>query len=283
MYWSLILGVYYYWLCRHIQDYEPVKKAVQAIFFFIVFMIIMQLLGLDTLCNFNQKETIILGTIGNTMILGSFVCVLAPFLLGTPLNWVLLILVALVSGSSGTILSIMCGLAVLLWHKCRKLRLYIVAVAVCVPLFVAWKTHDLSQATLEAGRFPVWKRTIEVSKIQGHGIATYRILFPLLSQDLKASKGANMEEWTYDNTKGKGLAWRRAHNLICQLLFEYGYIGLFLFFGWFCSVAYRARHNILKVVGLTIIGVNTLTAFPDRMTQAVLILLMFMAYCERVD
>jgi len=194
-----------------------------------------------------------------------------------------LIIISFISGSSGTVLAIFAGLGVILWAKFKRLRVWIVLVSILIPCLVAYKTGDFKVFN-GPGRWQVWKRTVEVTNKhpQGYGLATYKLMFPIMSQDLEASKGALNESWEFENTKGNGLAWRRAHNFVCQLMFEYGYIGLILFVGWIVSIAIKLirEKSVIKLSGLVIVATNMMTAFPDRMTQSVLILLMFCAWCE---
>jgi O-antigen ligase len=279
MYWSVIACAYYYVLCRKITDFTPVKKVIQAVFFFVTLLIIMQCFGLDTLLNFNQKDTCVLGTIGNKMVLGSFVCVLAPFLVFNRLNLAVLVLIALISGSTGTMLAVFAGLGYLLWVKTKWGKAVCLFLIICATL-MALKQGDIYQFN-RYGRLPVWKRTVELvaKHPQGYGVATYRLLFPIMSQDIAPCQGADMAEWEYDNTTGKGLAWRRAHNSFVQLPFEVGIPGMILFSGFLISVIWKIR-NPLVWAGIIVVGVNMLTAFPERMTQSVLILIMFLAMCK---
>ena len=173
------------------------------------------------------------------------------------------------------------GLAVYMWSKSRRLRVAIAVTAVMVPLFFAYKTGDIKIFST-FGRMPVWERTIKVVNLRplGFGAATYKLIFPLVSQDIPPSRGAAQAKWEYENTCGEGLAWRRAHNFICQLLFEYGYPGLIFFVSFFIGILLNIRKDPLKLAGMTILAVNSMTSFPDRMTQSVLIILMFLAFCE---
>jgi len=276
-----------------IEDFELVKKAIQSLFFFVTFLIIMQLLGFDTLLNFNHKDAVVLGTIGNYMILGSYICILAPFLIRVSwLNWIPLILIAFISESTGTVFCIFAGLGVFILGKYGKKLLksiggrFVIVFSVCVITLMiglfAYKTHDLDSAVIKSGRLPVWQRTIKLVNEHpiGYGIATYRLIFPLLSQDLQSSKGANNAVWEYENTKGRGLAWRRAHNCFTQILFETGWIGFPLFMAFVGWIAWRVRKDPLALAGLTIIGMNMMIHFPSRMTQSVFIMIMFLAFCE---
>lgn len=278
MYWSAIFCAYYYLLCTKIEDWSLVRKAIQSLFFFIVLLIIMQLFGKDTLLNFNMKQACVLGTIGNYMILGSFVCVLSPFLLKSWLNWVVLVIVALISGSSGTLLAIMSGVGVLVWMRFKRARIWLLACLLAIPCLVAYKTGDFA-VFADSGRFPIWKRTVEkiAERPLGYGIGTTKILLPLFTRDLESSK-ATVGEWDYENTKGNTLAWRRVHNSWLQFPFEVGIPGFILMMGWLVSIAMKCKDK-LKIAGMAIVSVCMITAFPDRIVQGVLIMLAFLAYC----
>lgn len=268
MYWTVTVCAYYYLACTKIQDFTPVKKSIQAIFFFITLLIIMQLFGLDSLLNFGQGSGgKILGVIGNKMMLASFVCVLAPFLIHKPLNWIPIALIAFISGSSGMLLSIALGGGYLLFRKFKKLRVWIVILALAVPLLFAHRTGDFKAFTL-AGRGPVWLKTAQLIKArpQGYGVATYKVLFPYMC-------GKEIAE------QQPGREWARAHNSWLQMPFEVGIPGFLLFLGFIGFIVYKTKDPV-KQAGLIIIGTNMMTAFPERLCQAVLILLMFLAYCS---
>jgi len=271
MFWSLIICSYYYALCTKIEDFTLAKKSIQAIFFVLVLLIIMQLFGLDTLLNFNQKTPVIFATIGNRMIASSFICVLGAFLIFTPLNWGLLILISFVSWSSGSVLSIGAGLATYLWMKFRRLRIILAILAILAPIVFAYKTGDFSKAALRAGRLPVYKKTLELSikRPQGYGIGTYKILFPVMC-------GREI------NKQNPGKMWDTTHNDWLQILFETGFPGTILLLGWLVSIVRKIRDPV-KLAGLAILAVNMAVHFPTRMIQSAFIILMFLAYCSKEE
>lgn len=273
MFWSLIVCAYYYALCKQIEDFTLVKKAIQAVFFFVTLLVIMQLAGFDTLLNFNQKSPVILGTIGNRMIASSFFCILAPFLIFTPLNWIVLGILAVVSWSSGAILSIGAGLAVYSWQF-RKLRLAIILFAILAPIIFAWKTGDIYTLKSKAGRLPVYIDTLKLSlkHPQGYGIGAYKILYPVIgSKDIRAQQ--------------PGRVWNTTHNDWLQILFEVGFPGFILFLGWLGNILLNVikSRDYIKLAGLAIIAVNMGIHFPGRMIQSAFIILMFLGYCSRED
>jgi O-antigen ligase len=269
--WSVIVCAYYYLLCTKIEDWEPVKKCVQAIAFFIVLLFIMQLFGKDTLVNFSHKTPVVIGIIGNRMIASSFMCVLAPFLLFNPLNLIVLIIISFVTWSSGAVLSIGAGLCVYGWMKYIKLRLLIIIAIVVTSVLFAYKTGDFSSSTIRAGRLPVYKKTLElaIKRPIGYGIGVYKILF-------EYQCGWKIR----DQSPGK--AWRQSHCDWLQILYETGFPGFILFVGWLISIIRKVRDPI-KLAGLTILAVNMLIHFPMRVCNSVFIILAFLAFCSQGD
>ena len=267
MLFTVIACAYYYALCKKITDWSMVRKAIQGIFFLITLLIIMQLFGKDTLLNFNMKTPVILGTIGNRMILSSFVCVLAPFLIVNPLNWIPIILVSFISYSSGAVLAILLGLGTYVW-KIYKNGKYMCLALIGLAIAFALFTGDFATFASKAGRRQVWEETIELTlkRPLGYGIATYRVLFPhLCSKEIRDQQ--------------PGREWARAHNDFLQIPFEVGIPGLILLIGWIVSIVRKVR-NPLKLAGLAILVGTMSCQFPTRMGQSVLIILAYLAYCE---
>lgn len=268
MFWSVIACAYYYALCRHITDWSLVHKAIQSIFFLVALLIIMQLFGKDTLLNFNTKTPAILGLIGNKMILSTFVCVLAPFLIINPLNWVALSLIAVISTSSGAVLALGMGGATLMWFKVKRARWTIVGLIIGI-LAYTMITGDFKTFAGKAGRRPVWVKTAKLTldRPLGYGIGTYKVLFPVLCG--KAIR---------DQQPGK--EWNTAHNDFLQIPFEVGIPGFILLAGWIISIVRKVK-NPLQLAGMMILAGVMAVHFPMRMVQSTLIMLMFIAYLER--
>jgi O-antigen ligase len=116
---------------------------------------------------------------------------------------------------------------------------------------------------------PAWRDTIKLSVKNpiGYGIATEKILFPVLCSD--EVRKAN-----------SGQVWVPTHNDWLQILFETGFPGLILFLVWLISIIRKVKDPI-KITGLIIIGMNMMFHFPLRIVQCPLIILAFLAYCER--
>jgi len=147
--------------------------------------------------------------------------------------------------------------------------MFIIILAIALPILFAYKTGDFRVFSI-SGHGPVWKETAQliVKNPVGYGIGTYKMLFQYLcSQKVKAQLPKKMK-------------WGRAHNSWLQMPFEVGVFGFLLFLGWLSSIAIKVKDPV-KQTGLIILATNMMTAFPERMVQSVLILLMFLAYCSQ--
>jgi O-antigen ligase len=117
-------------------------------------------------------------------------------------------------------------------------------------------------------RGPVWLKTISLSSdhpFLGYGIGTFKFLFPgFQGQDIYALEGI----------------WRHAHNFWVQLLFETGYIGLFIALLGMFVLVYKLLKNGLwhLLLGLSLVSYSLMFHFPDRQSSTVLILVAFFAY-----
>lgn len=241
---------------------------MQALFFLICALLTLQLFGRDTLLNFNMASPAVLGTIGNRMIFSSFVCVLAPFLIITPLNWIPLAISAFISSSSGAWLALAMGGATMLWLKVKRARIALVVLIFVIPILYAYKTGDIYQFT-RAGRGPMWVDATKLMLKQplGYGIGTFKVLYPIM-----ADKKVKIQQ--------PGREWNTAHNDFLQIPWEIGIPGTLLLCGWILSILRKLRDPI-KLSGLAILTGTMTVHFPSRLCQTVLIILMYLAYCER--
>ncbi len=288
LYTSVILCGFYYVLCRKVESFEPVMQAVQSVFFVITLLIIVQCFGKDTLLNFNRPEPVVLGTIGNKMILGTFVTCLAPFLICyKKLNIIPVVLIAFISGSAGMVLSLAMG--GIFYVLCRVKKKLVAIVLVCILLgsVAFYARHDNVVSSFGTNRRKIWKRTLELTMKHpffGYGISTFRVIFPVLSGDIPTGI---TPLWEYEKTSGTWVPWRRAHNCWNQINFELGHIGFVLFLGLIGYLIWRFIKSpktilvILAMSGLVVIGTNMTVHFPTRLPQTVLIIMCYLAFCER--
>lgn len=288
-YISVMACFCFYLLCKKIRDYEFIFQIVQGIFFLLVTLIVMQLFGKDTLLNFNQPKPVVLGTIGNYMIMGSFITCLSPILLSyKKLNFIPLLIIAFIAKSSGAVLALLAGLLFYLFFKIKNKAAYILILCIIVSGFGFYLCKDTSIASrLDGGRWPVWKRTARkiLERPQGYGISTYRVLFPTFAQDL-ISLGKIEGGWKYENTFGFLVPWRRTHNCWLHLWFEAGHYGFALFMGFVLSLLwkfYRAEKTeamLVAAAGLVIIGSDMTSHFPTRLENAIPAIIFFLAFYQ---
>lgn len=282
-YISFIAVAYYYLLCLQLKDFVFVSKIAQAIFFLNIILLVVQQFGKDTLLNFGREIPVTFGTIGNPMWLGSLLACLSPFLfISSRFNAIPLGIALFLAHSVGAMLSLLAGLA-LLWLP-RK-RLWLLVPILAVFLFLA---KDKINIQYKAGRWPVWKRTIQLINqhpFVGWGPGTYKVIFPVLSKDVA---GGIPGPWEYEGTKGNWIAWRQAHNCFLQIAFETGYLGFGLFSAFIGLIIYKlwklakTKSREIALSGMAIIFVNMMVHYPSRQIQIVLYLIVFLAYCNNL-
>lgn len=274
----IMIAAGFYLLCLSIKNYDFILKAIQSLFLFNVVLIAAQKMGFDNLFNFGftAGHSTNWGSVGNPMVLGSFVVCLTPFLiLNNKHNIWPVALIVLIIRSFGSTIALLSGLFIYLKGKIKIL--IIIAI-----LFSAFVVRDHLYNNYIGGRFPIWQRTIEVTlknhPFVGYGIGTYKVIFPTLSQDVA---GGSTKKWHYQGTEGEKIAWRQAHNAFLQILFETGMIGFGLFIGLLGWVGYKVRKNRLLFSGFILMLVNMSWSFPTRTLQMVPLLILFLTICEK--
>lgn len=270
LYFSMIACAYFYALCKRIENWDLVFKSMQAIFFVVCTLLILQGIGKDSLLNFNMSTPGVVGTIGNRMTSSSFVCSLAPFLIFNPINWIPLTLVAWISYSSGAILALGMGTLVIIWCTTKRARVWLISAIIAIPIFFALYTGDIDTFKGKAGRRQVWAKTVEltIKRPLGYGIGTYKTLFPVMCGKEIISQQPSGQRWT------------TAHNDFLQIAFELGWPGCLLILGWIVSIVLKIKDPV-KLAGLMILAGTMSVHFPLRTIQAPLLILAFLAFCER--
>ena len=202
------------------------------------------------------------------MILASFVCILAPFLIIKPINWVPLALITIITASSGAVLALGMGFGTWIWVTKKSARWGIVAI-ILVMILYGVVSGDIKTFFSKAGRGPVWAKTVELiaERPLGYGVGAYRVIFPYKC-------GAEIRD------QCPGQEWNTAHNDFLQIPFEIGIPGLILLLGWIVSIVRNVK-NPLKLAGLAILVGTMLVHFPFRVCQCAFIMLMFVAFLER--
>jgi len=150
----------------------------------------------------------------------------------------------------------------------KYLKQIIVGAVIFCVFYLFW--HKVIPAFLYA-RGPVWLYTLKLSlkePIFGYGIGTYKALFPALSH------------YSVAGTEG---IWMTAHNCLAQIIFEAGYIGAGLVVAFFGKTFYRVikQRNLYLTIGMSLLTFTLMVHFPDRMIEAVLIIVAYLAFVNK--
>ena len=150
--------------------------------------------------------------------------------------------------------------------KNNKKEVVITIGIIVLTIFLVFAFRSGEIQNLKTGsRLHVWVKSIQLTNehpIMGYGIGTFKHLFHPLSGM-------------------KTVAFRTAHNFFVQILFETGYSGLLFILSMLSYLFYKLikTKSILCLVGLSMLVADGLVHFPDRMIQAILLIVMFLAYC----
>ena len=300
-----VFSVYCFMLFRVI-DKAILLNMLAAVFWLQFILVFFQMIGMDKLLNFGAvmvlspegqaigtelsevQKPVFLGTVMQYMRLASLIAILSPFLLIKSKWYIIPItLMVLVSKSSGLALSVIAGVFTYVSLLFRKdfLRIAIV----CFVLAVLYLFYDLGSFMgavnpAHGGRLSSWYAIfitwfIDTSKstiapflygpfnlkwfLFGHGMDTFLPLFPVYKHDINP--------------------FPQAHNCWLQFLWEIGAVGTSFIAFYVGSLAKRLykRKEYLMLSGMACLGTNMFFAFPTRMTQTKLLLICYLAFCEK--
>lgn len=285
-YFSLIVGCYFFLLCNKLQDFKIIFKLLQTLLYINVFIMFMQFIGKDVLLNFNVP-TGCYGSVGQHMQTASFSVILSAALISfNPVNIMFVFFSSAFCKSVGGFISGIIGFMFILKMKLSRTNFIIMSIF-GVILSTGWLIYSgkfIENISLGGARLGIWveliKQTMHYNPIKGFGIGTFQHLFPSLC------KISNVYEIRHS------IAWKTAHNCWLEIYYETGLIGLLFslsyFFYLIINLIKLINNNILKnesifcLAGLFMVGSNMMVHFPTRMIQCVLIIIFFIAYCERI-
>ena len=265
-YISIISCCYFYILCSKVEHWKPIFKGLLVVLLLNVFLIFMQAIGKDALLSFGLHRTILTGTMGQNMQMGSLSVILTAFLVSfSPLIFALPFLIGICANSIWSLFCAGIGAFSYLLTKSKKVALIVFLVAISIFSVLTVKQGKLGNLS-DNGRLGVWKKTIALANqkpLTGWGAGTYQYLFPTLGGM-------------------KTMPWKTAHNDFLQVLFELGYPGLLVMialFGWLFFSLLRIK-EYLCLAGLVMVAADMQVHFPMRILQIVPIIILFMAYCN---
>ena len=235
-YMEMISCVYLYWICRRIEDWSIVFRALEVILAMNILLLCLQSVGKDSLLNFGFYQSSCHGLVGNTMQLKSYIIVLMAILIQQ-----------------------------FKFTRRGKFVLGASAFVIAISYFFAHRVF----VSFMFARGPVWIETCILSMQHpfiGWGIGTYKAIFASIS-NLSAV------------TQGEG-RWITCHNDFFQVLFEVGIPTFFIFIAYCVSLLKQCRGVLLY--GALLIAFSMSVHFPMRTTQIVPLLILFVAYIERI-
>ena len=235
------------------------------------------------------------GTVSNSMMFGSMICVMSfPLILNKKWYVIPIIVISFCFPQlhrSFPPFLIGCAFYTYFKIKTKKWKLIFVAIFLIASVFLI--KEKVSELSMRGHRGPIWVRLVQMSNdrpIKGWGLGTLKYLLPLNTEDI-ADLGIDERpeaRWRIGQHEGKGIMWNRAHNDYLHFLFEVGRIGLLLLLGligwiiWRFCLAIKTEHLILTMAGLIAIGLNMIETFPSTMIQLVPITIFLLAYFTKL-
>lgn len=270
-YFSIVVCCYLYILCRQIKDWSVIFKAFQTLLFLNVLVVVMQMVGKDTLLNFGLGHNLsIYGIVGQHMQMGSFSVVLSAVLLPfSLLNLAFPFVVAFFCNSAWTLLTASIGLYLLLRTFSKELAFRVLLILCGGFMIYAAITGKIDgNIAHDNGRWNIWMQSLKWANLHpwvGYGAGTYKLLFP-----------------SFYVTPLNDIPYKTAHNWIVQLIFEMGYPFTLFLMGLIAHLGYQLwrQKQTLCLIGLVMIVCDMEVHFPERMLQTVGILVCFFAYCQ---
>jgi O-antigen ligase len=268
-YFSVVACCYFYIGAMHMESWGPTFRMIKTLLVLNGLLITAQFFTQDQLLNFGLEKISSFGVVGHHMQEASFLVVLTALLIQIhPAFFVVPMVAAVFCNSTWALICVAVGL----WVYFPNSRIRKASLFVLLWFFVmGWVTQKFKiNLSPGSGRLQVWLRSIELLNHRpwtGWGPGTYKFIFPSISGI-------------------KGVPWKTAHNCWIQFPFEVGY-PLFGIMVTTVSCTYLRLHSLYKrtgntklMAGFSMIACNMLVHFPTRTTQCVLLILLFLAFCD---
>lgn len=250
----VMLGAYFYLLCLHNKDWQPVFKILCCVFVLEAFLFLLKSCHKEVLLNFGKEATSCFGSVGNNMQFKSLLIILLAFLL----------------------------------QNMKSLKKYIVWLYGAIGSFgiYCFLFRNVWKDFLYA-RGAVWRETFNLSMrhpIIGWGIGTYKAVFPALARGkLESDRG----KFEFEGV------WENAHNELGEAFMEIGSIGiipLLLYVLYLFEIKFKVSKGRIKITrgcrGLSLLSslmvmFTMCFYFPMHQPHTSLLLVAFAAYRER--
>jgi hypothetical protein len=238
-YMEFVGCLYLYILCRGIDDWPLVFKALKVILAINLLLFFFQMIGKDSLLNFGFSKSSCVGVVGNPMQFKSYIIVLVALLMQD-----------------------------VKFLRSAAVQTYLSISLIILGFVYAIVRNSITELIIYRG--PVWIETIRLAlehPFIGWGVGTYKAIFNSIAT---LSVSARLEG-----------QWLSAHNDWAQILYECG-IPVFIMLVAYAWSLFKESRGVQRIGALLVI--YTLTVhFPMRITQVVPLLILFVAYIERIQ
>lgn len=304
----LVATMYAYLLIKE-TDFDIVFKMIEAAFWVQVCFLVIQHFGMDTLINFDRPEKLFFGTIAVPMRMGSLFAVMTPILLiRSKLYLIPLIILSVASGTLGFSFALCFGFAVWMYltrwplNNTEWTLIGATLIFAIVCAFLSW-THIYVE--IVEGRLPVWWVIIKSWVLDTKGrmilmpphewiwdptfhnsikpdIFGARQTGPVCLQTILFGHGLDTFLPMFPFYKHDPNPFPNPHNDFLKILWEGGIVLFSLFSIFVVNLIKRLLSKIefKKVAGLAIIGMNMFFAFPMCMTQTIVLMIVYIAWCQ---
>ena len=293
----------FYLLCFHsaitVKDIVPIFPTVMLLQ---LLFLALQTWGVDPIFKSLTTQVVLFGAVGEPMRLCSFAVCSSGFLVLYK-KWLILPVIGLtiLLNSSGAFNAVMLGVIlygvmnILKYYKGRRKVAWVTITALLCSISILSSMFLYLDGKFEFfnapnERWAAWKKTVYIANhkpIQGWGLDTYKILFPINSEKLFKPLKAKNPEWWIGDKKGDWLIWREAHNDWLQMYFELGLIGIFIIGGYVISCIYRfiksekSQTIIIIMSGMIVCGADMIGHFPMRMIRVIPVIILLLILFEK--
>lgn len=278
----LVVAALYCYLGFLKSDYSIVLGFVSAAFILEMILTIAQLFGHDTLMNFNRPERLFLGTIMQYMRFSSLLAVMVPLLIIKSKKFLFPIIVfCILSHSSTFALALAAGWITYVWVSKHKYRWGFTYAGMAFAVGYLLYDFESLSAELRFGRWTVWPTIIKSNLFDTKLIRTLPISGPFDLKALVIGRGLDTFMPMFPLYKWDPNPFPQAHNSWLQINWELGLIGSGAIISYLSHLIWRIRKEAILIAGLVCLGVVMFFTFPDRMTQTMMFLVAYIAYCEQ--
>ncbi len=261
-YFSIVICCYFYIGAIRMESWAPTFKMLKALLLLNGMLIVAQFFSDDRMLNFGLKEISTFGVVGQHMQEASFLVILSAFLIQIHPGFLAIpILAAFFCNSTWAL----CCLAVGIWVYFPSKQWKGIAVFLMICMIIMGIMTGKFEANLADGnRLNAWIRSIEILNEYpwtGWGPGTFKVIFQLKQEFVS-------------------VPWKTLHNCWLQFAFETGYPMFSLLCAVVLGICYRIAGNRNLLAGFLMIACNMLVHFPTRMIQSVLLIILFLAYCD---